>query len=102
MELDILSLLGRGISYSSIERVRRRSSILCGLMFGTGPMVPDSSFEPVLEPEKVRCRSIPGKVSEVKNPSPWFESAREERSCQLTCVQIWQRGMEEGGGKSDS
>lgn len=70
MELDILNLLGRGISYSSIERVRLRSSILCGLMLTTGPIVPDSSFEPALEPEKVRCRSIPGKVSEVKNPSP--------------------------------
>lgn len=70
MELDILSRLGRGISYSSMESVLRRSSIRCGFMFGTGPMVPDSSFEPVLEPDRVRCRSMPGKVSEVRNPSP--------------------------------
>lgn len=70
MELDILSRLGRGMSYSSIDRVRRRSSIRCGLMFGTGPIVPDSSFEPTLEPDRVRCRSMPGKVSEVRNPSP--------------------------------
>lgn len=74
MELDILSLRGRGMSYSSIDKVLRRSSIRCGLMFGTGPMVPtDSSVEPVLEPDKVRCRSIPGKVSEVRNPRPCGE-----------------------------
>lgn len=73
MELDILNLLGLGMSYSSIERVRRLSSIRCGLIFGTGPMVaPDSSFEPWLEPDKVRWRSIPGKVSEVRKPSPWI------------------------------
>lgn len=39
-------------------------------MFGTGPMVPDSSFEPVLEPDRVLCRSMPGKVSEVRKPRP--------------------------------
>lgn len=70
MELDILSRLGRGMSYSSMERVRLRSSIRCGLMFGTGPIVPDSSLEPALEPEKVLWRSRPCRVSEVKNPSP--------------------------------
>lgn len=70
MELDILNRLGRGMSYSSIESVRRRSSMRCGLIFGTGPMVPDSSFEPVLEPDRVRWRSMPGSVSEVRNPRP--------------------------------
>lgn len=72
MELDILNLLGLGISYSSIERVLRLSSIRWGFMLGTGPIVPDSSFEPTLEPERVRCRSIPGNVSDVKKPRPWF------------------------------
>lgn len=72
MELDILSLLGLGISYSSIERVRLRSSILYGLIFGTGPIVPDSSLEPVLEPDRVRCRSIPGSVRDVRKPRPWL------------------------------
>ena len=72
MELDILNRLGRGMSYSSIERVLLLSSMRCGLMFGTGPMVaPDSSFEPWLEPDRVRCRSMPGRVSEVRNPRPW-------------------------------
>lgn len=71
MELDILSRRGLGMSYSSIESVRRRSSIRWGLMFGTGPMVaPDSSFEPALEPDRVRCLSIPGSVSEVRKPKP--------------------------------
>lgn len=72
MELDILSRLGRGISYSSMDRVRLRSSIRCGFMFGTGPMVPDSSLDPALEPDRVRCRSRPCKVSEVRNPSPYM------------------------------
>lgn len=76
MELDILNRLGLGISYSSMDRVRLRSSIRCGLIFGTGPIVPDSSFEPVLEPDNVRCLSMPGRVSEVRNPSPCSDSQR--------------------------
>lgn len=86
MELDILNRLGLGMSYSSIESVRLLSRIRCGFMLGTGPMVaPDSSgFEPWLEPDRVRCLSIPGKVSEVKKPSP---CVRELRSLLAHCFE---------------
>lgn len=73
MEQLILNRRGLGVSYSSIERVRRRSSILCGFMFGTAPIGAVSSlFEPVLEPLSVLCLSIPGNVNDVKKPSPCF------------------------------